>query len=327
MKLKRGTLPAADLPGLEWISGGPYTRLDLQGRAVLLHFWDYACVNCLRTLAYLKVWHGRYADRGLTLLGIHSPEFDFGRDPVNVRRAVEELGLPFPVALDASFQTWEAWSNRFWPATYLVDKDGFLSDYQFGEGGYQETEASIQDLLRELNPRILLPRVIEPLRPEDAGDVPLRPISPEIYLGYRRGRIGNAEGFQPGLVVAYRAPARPVRDVYSAAGNFRAHPDCMEHVGEDEGAITFAYDAGEVFLVAAPGPAPAVLDVWQDGAPLDPQRAGEFVGLAEGASSLVVDRPQAWQLVRNAACERHSITVRTRSPGVRFYCVTFLQAD
>jgi hypothetical protein len=324
MKLKRGVLQAAELVGLEWISGGPLSLAGLRGQVVLTHFWDYAAVNCVRALPYLKVWHGRYADKGLAILGLHSPEFDFGHDPAIVRGAVEELGLPFPVALDASFATWDAWSNRFWPATYLVDREGFLADYQFGEGGYQETEASIQALLREGNPRLLLPKVIEPLRPEDAGESSPRPISPEIYLGYRRGRIGNPEGFARGRVVRYAAPDRRVRDVYFAVGDFVAHPDSMEHHGSEEGSITFAYDATEVHLVAAPGPEPAVLVVEQDGAPLTADNAGEAVELVGGEARVVVPVPRPCPLVRNPECGRHTLTVRTRSPGVHLYCIEFV---
>jgi hypothetical protein len=289
-----------------------------------VHFWDFATVNCLRVIPYLKVWHGRYADKGLVLLGILAPEFDFGRDPGIARQAVEELGLPFPVALDASFATWDAYENRFWPASFLVDKDGLLADCQFGEGGYAPTETSIQTLLREVSPRLVLPRVIEPLRPEDAGDRPDRPVTPEIYLGFRRGRIGNPQGFRPGEVVQFVPPPRPPRDVSWASGDFRNLPECLEHSGFEEGSVSLSYPGSEVHLVAAPGQVPGTLVIEQDGLPLPEEMAGESVVHTGGEARVIVDSPRAWHLVRNPLCSRHTLTVRTRSPGLRLYGFSFL---
>lgn len=324
MKLKRGVMQAAEFRDLSWINSPPLRMADLRGRCVLVHFWDYTCVNCLRALAYVKVWFGRYSDRGLVVIGVHAPEFDFAADERNVGRAVEELGIPFPVALDNRFSTWHSYSNRFWPATYLVDREGFLADYHFGEGGYRETETSIQTLLREVQPRLVLPKVIEPLRPEDAGGTPLRPVTPELYLGFRKGRIGNAEGFSPGGVIHYRAPAGRMRDVFYADGEFHNEPDCIVHAGTGAGRLLMSYDASDVCLVAAPGESGvAEVLVRQDGRAIG-EAAGDAVSLGPLGPVVRVDAPRLYHLVRNpGGADRHELEIATVSPGARFYCVSF----
>jgi thiol-disulfide isomerase/thioredoxin len=325
VKLKRGVMPAAEFAGLEWVNADPIRLADLRGRVVLVHFWDQACVNCLRTMSYVKVWHGRYGDKGLAIIGIHAPEFEFGRSVANVRRSVEELGLEFPVALDNDFATWYAYSNRFWPASYLIDREGFLSDYGFGEGGYQEMEASIQALLREGNPHLVMPKVIELFRPAEAGRETSRAVSPEVYLGYRRGRIGNAEGFGPGEAIRYVLPSRLQKDVYYADGMFLNHADCLEHAGDDPGRLVISYEAADVYAVVAPreGDGPQSFVVEQDGMPLPGEIAGESVA-ADGSGLVAADAPRLFHLVRNRSCARHVLTLRTSSPGLRFYCISFV---
>ncbi len=131
-------------PNVAWLQGGPITMASLRGRAVLVDFWDYTCVNCLRTLPYVKEWHRRYADLGLTIIGVHAPEFSFAHHIDNVRRAVAEQGLMYPIVLDNDHAIWQAYANRYWPAKYLIDREGYLRAYHFGEGGYGETESAIQ---------------------------------------------------------------------------------------------------------------------------------------------------------------------------------------
>jgi len=325
MKLKPETLPAPEFVGLQWVSGGPRTLASLRGRVVLVFFFDYSSENCLRVLSYIKVWHGRYGDKGLEILGIHSPEFDFGAEPENVRRAVDELGIPFPVALDPRFATWDAYANRFWPAVYLVDQRGYLCDYYFGEGGYQELETSIQVVLREVNPRMVMPRIIEPFTEVDVDDATVRPITPNIYFGYRRGRIGNPEGFHERREARYDMPEVPRKDVFQADGDFLSLPDALVHVGEGQARLVLSYEADEVFLVVAPDPEvdTARLSIVQDGLPLTPDVAGEAVRYHDGRAYVEVGPPGQYPLVRNGSCQRHTLDIRTNSPGVRFYCVTF----
>lgn len=325
MKLKPETLPAPEFTGLQWVSGEPRTLATLRGQVVLVFFFDYANEYCLRVLSYVKVWHGRYGDKGLEIVGIHAPEFDFGADVDNVRRAVDELGIPFPVALDPGFRTWDAYANRFWPALYLVDGRGFLCDYHFGEGGYQELETSIQVVLREVNPRMVMPRLIEPFTAVDVDDATVRTITPNIYFGYRRGRIGNAEGFHAGEAARYTLPDIPHKDVFQAEGTFLSLPDLLVHADATQGRLVLSYDADEVFLVAAPpvDGGPGLLTIVQDGRPLTPDVAGEAVVYRDGRPHVAVVHPGPYPLVRNGSCQRRVLEIRTDTPGLRFYCVTF----
>ena len=132
-----------------WINSPALTMEELRGQVVLIDFWTYTCVNCIRTLPYLKEWHAKYADKGLTIVGVHSPEFEFEKVTENVARSVEEYGLGWPMAQDNDFRTWRAYSNRFWPAKYLIDQHGTIQYRRFGEGRYLETEERIRELLEE----------------------------------------------------------------------------------------------------------------------------------------------------------------------------------
>jgi hypothetical protein len=162
----------------------------LMGRhAVLVEFWDFARVNSLRTLPYLRVWHERYEPAGLAMIGVHSPGFSFGRDAAVVERAVERLEVPFPVALDPDFAIWQSYDNRGWPARYLFDRRGLLTYFHLGEGDYDGTERAVQDVLREIEPEAELPEPLAPLRPEDAPGVQLEPQTADVVLPAGRPRL------------------------------------------------------------------------------------------------------------------------------------------
>ncbi len=142
------TLP--DLSGaVQWLNSPPLTPEQLKGHVVLVDFWTYSCINCLRTLPYIRAWADRYKDGGFVVLGIHTPEFAFEKDPANVQQAVKELHIMYPVALDNDYAIWKAFSNQFWPADYLIDASGHIRYHHFGEGKYAETEDQIQELLKE----------------------------------------------------------------------------------------------------------------------------------------------------------------------------------
>ena len=175
----RGLRPRArsSAASRSWLNSEPLTLADLRGRVVLIDFWTYSCINCLRTLPYLREWDDRYRGAGLTIVGVHSPEFAFERVEANVRETTRELGLRYPVALDNDFATWEAWHNQYWPAKYLIDRDGHVRYYHFGEGEYAETEETIRTLLGESAPA---GRRASRTRARTAC------VTPESYLGYER---------------------------------------------------------------------------------------------------------------------------------------------
>jgi hypothetical protein len=184
-------LPAPEFPpDTAWL-GAPFVRMDrLMGRhAVLVEFWDFARVNSLRTMPYLRAWHERYERAGLQAIGVHSPGYSFGRDPELVARAVDRLAIPFPVALDPEFAIWRSYDNRGWPARYLFDRRGILTYFHLGEGDYDGTERAIQDALLEIEPDLELPDPLAPLRPEDAPGAELEPQTADVVLPSGRARL------------------------------------------------------------------------------------------------------------------------------------------
>jgi len=176
--------------GLDWL-GVAFLRMDkLVGRsAVLVEFWDFARINSLRTLPYLKAWHERYADAGLRVILVQSPGYSFGRDRDVAARAIERLEVPVPVVLDPDFSVWREYGNRGWPGRYLFDREGALRFFHYGEGEYEDTELAVQELLRELDPDVDLPEPLEPLRPEDAPGAMLSAQTADIALPSDRPRL------------------------------------------------------------------------------------------------------------------------------------------
>ena len=313
-------------PDVEWLQGGTQRMADLRGKVVLLDFWDYTCVNCLRTLPYVKEWHRRYDSLGLRVIGVHAPEFSFARESANVLRAVREQGIEYPVVLDNDYAIWQAYANRYWPAKYLVDGQGYLRYFHFGEGAYGETEQAIQALLRETFPEILLPGLMEPVRDEDRPGAACYRVSPELYLGYARGMLGNVRDVTPDKPAAYRDPGMHT-DGYAyldgewlLTGEYLARPAGAS----GESRLVVPYMAKDVNLVVHPptyGGA-ATVSVMQDGAPLAADDAGADVA-AGATSTITVDTPRMYRLVNNREIGRHELTLATRSDGVALYAFTF----
>jgi cytochrome c biogenesis protein CcdA/thiol-disulfide isomerase/thioredoxin len=202
---------APDLQGISaWINSPPLTMQELRGKVVLVDFWTYSCINCLRTLPYLESWDKRYRSKGLVILGVHSPEFAFEHSLGNVRAAVKRLGVRYPVALDNDFGTWNAYENQYWPADYLIDRNGHVRDVHFGEGAYAETEHKIRRLLATPLPPALDQR--------DRTPTELR--TPETYLGYTR--IGNYDGspLRTDEAAKYTFPQALPGDSFAYAGTW-----------------------------------------------------------------------------------------------------------
>ena len=177
-------------PRLDWLNVA-FLRMDKQlGRqAVLVEFWDFARVNSLRVLPYLKGWHARYGEQGLRIVAVHAPGYSFGRDPGAVAEAVEQLEIAFPVVLDPALEIWRTYGNRGWPGRYLFDRRSRLREVHYGEGAYRDTELAIQELLLEIDPELSLPEPLDPLRPEDEPGVLLEPQTADIALPADRDRL------------------------------------------------------------------------------------------------------------------------------------------
>jgi thiol-disulfide isomerase/thioredoxin len=326
VRVEKGTVRAPEI-GRVWLNSAPLSFRQLRGRAVLVDFWDYTCVNCIRTLPYVQAWHERYRDKGLTVIGVHTPEFTFAQYESNVDRGIREFGLTYPVVVDSNREIWKSFANRYWPTKYLLDKDGYLRFCHFGEGGYGEFEQGIQELIHEIDPGLQLPGIMEPLREEDhPGAMCYRP-SGELYLGHARGRIGNEGGFKEDQIADYEFPEKMEENFFYAAGRWASTVEYFEAVEERSHSIKLKYQASAVNLVmASPRGLPAEVQVLQDGKPLSRNQGTKdirFRSTGRGSESyIVVDAARMYFLVDNHDFSEHELELIC-SPGVAAFAFTF----
>jgi thiol-disulfide isomerase/thioredoxin len=326
MRVEKGKVRAPEI-GRVWLNSTPLSFRQLRGRVVLVDFWDYTCVNCIRTLPYIQAWHERYGGKGLTVIGVHTPEFTFAQYESNVERGVREFGLTYPVVVDNDREIWKAFANRYWPTKYLLDKDGYLRYAHFGEGAYRECEEAIRELLREVNPTLAFPPLMEPVRPEDReGGVCYRP-SAELYLGHARGRIGNEGGFKEDSVADYILPGELEDNRFYVSGRWASTLEYMEAAGEGEHRIALKYESSGVNLVMAapPGNACEVV-ILQDGTPLTraQKTADTRFRTLDGSeeSYISVQQARMYLLVNNHDFGAHSLELRCPA-GVAAFAFTF----
>jgi len=231
--------PAPEFRGVtSWLNSDPLTLEGLRGRVVLIDFWTYSCINCLRTLPYIKEWDERYRERGLTIVGVHAPEFAFERVESNVRENTAKLGLDYPIALDNDFATWGAWHNQYWPAKYLIDREGHVRYYHFGEGEYGETEDAIRDLLGTE-----LPPAADVAEPEFDGLL----ITPETYLGHERLARYGGEKVVPNVEREYRLPLSLYASEFAFGGRWKVEDE--RSIAGRDARLRLLYRAHDVFLV------------------------------------------------------------------------------
>jgi thiol-disulfide isomerase/thioredoxin len=301
---------------------------SLRGQVVLVDFWDYTCVNCIRTLPYLREWHSRYKNKGLTIVGVHAPEFYFGSVSELVQLAMRDFGIEYPVLLDNEYQVWQAFANRYWPSKYLIDTEGYMRYFHPGEGGYGETETAVQMLLRERDPRVELPSVMSPLRAMDVPGAMMacqRP-TPELYLGAKRGRIANPEGMVEGESQHYRFGANlPEDTLVELEGEWLIRPESAQARSADA-KMRFSFAAAEVNLVlAATAECPvARLEIEQDGLPLPLEARGDDVRVDSlGRTYVEVTRPRMYSLIRREYFVTGLLKLSTQSLGLDFFALTF----
>jgi thiol-disulfide isomerase/thioredoxin len=315
------TIFAPALEGGEWLQHGPVNLGELRGKAVVLvDFWDYTCVNCIRTLPYVVEWHRRYANLGLVIVGVHAPEFSFARDHANVTAAIKKFGIEYPVVLDNDYAIWRAYSNRFWPAKYLIDSQGRIRYYHFGEGSYGETEQQIQRLLGEIDSSLSLPPPMEPVRGSDLPGAFCYRVTPELYLGYTRGQFGNPGGPVQDRPHDYEDPGRHVEGAAYLSGRWTVGPEYAQ-ADSAEAAISLRYTAKDVNLVLAP-PNGAVARVELELGP--DQRPGEDARVEGGTVLISVDRPRMYNLVANDSVLAGELQLRAKDPGLRTFAFTFV---
>jgi len=315
------TLP--DLSGaVAWLNSPPLNRDALKGHVVLVDFWTYSCINCLRTLPYIRAWADRYKDSGLVVLGVHTPEFAFEKDPDNVRRAVKEFRIPYPVPLDNDYAIWKGFSNQFWPADYLVDAAGRVRYHHFGEGKYDETENQIQDLLQEDHPQLSFngDTKVTGTGAEAAPDSDVQ--SPETYVGYER-----ADSFlSPGGLTHDAA------HTYVIPWHFELNPWAFSGDWTDggqgallnaaPGKIVYRFHARDLHLVLGPAPSgkPVRYRVKIDGKAPGEHHGVDFDGRGDGT---VVEH-RLYQLIRQkGVVDDHTFEIEFLDPGVQAFAFTF----
>jgi cytochrome c biogenesis protein CcdA/thiol-disulfide isomerase/thioredoxin len=314
-----------DLPPLagatEWLNSTPLTTAALRGRVVVVDFWTYSCINCLRSIPYVRAWWEKYKDQGLVVIGVHAPEFAFEKDLRNVRKAVADLGITYPVAVDNDYAIWRAFDNEYWPAHYFIDASGHVRHHHFGEGEYDESERVIQRLLAEAgHPAaggvVSVAATGAEAPPSAAQDVR----SPETYVGYDRAeRFVSAHGFAAGKSATY-APGTLRLNDWSLSGRWTVGE---EHATLDAsgGAIRYRFHARDLHLVLGPhAGTPVRFRVTIDGvAPGDAHGAD-----TDAAGNGVVSSQRLYQLIRQPApIADHTFEIQFLDPGVDVFAFTF----
>jgi len=329
MYVEKGKVHVPELIGGKWINSEEISIRKLRGKVVLVDFWDYTCVNCIRTLPYLKEWHRRYHDKGLVIIGVHAPEFFFSRTEGNVKRGIEEFGIRYPVVMDNDYQIWHAFANRYWPTKYLADRNGYIRYVHFGEGSYIETELAIQLLLREINPDVELPDPMKPVRDTDIPGIYCYRVSPELYCGYGRGRLGNLEEQKRDEVQDYKKPEITQDDIIYAEGKWLITSEYIKPALDDPvdtAHLYLRYTSSEVNLVINPdGDRDFKVYVMQDGKYLASEDRGDDVKFdSDGKSHIVVSKSKMYNLIKNKEFGSHLLQLSTNSNGFAAYAFTFV---
>lgn len=315
------TIYAPEFEGGEWLQGGPLSLREQRGKAVVLaDFWDYTCVNCIRTLPYIAEWHRRYHGDGLIVVGVHPPEISFARERRNVLEAIKSFGLEYPIVLDNDYAIWRAFSNRCWPAKYLVDAQGRIRYYHFGEGAYQESESALQRALRDLNSQFNAPAPVEPMRESDRPGALCYRVTPELYLGYARGQFGNPESIEQDRAHDYADPGHHAEGLTYLGGRWTVEQESAR-AAMTGASLALRYTGKDVNLVLAPpegGTAHAELVLAAD------QHPGEDARARDGGFAVTIDRPRMYNLVANESVIPGTLVLKAREPGWSAYAFTFV---
>lgn len=293
-----------------FINTAPLKLGDLVGQQIILvDFWTYSCINCQRTLPYLNAWQEKYADQGLTIIGVHTPEFEFEQKLENVQAAVDKYQIKYPVVLDNAYATWRAYANRYWPRKYLIDIDGYIVYDHIGEGAYEETEKKIQELLKERAERLqtnesIAEGITKPtnavVASEDVG-------SPEVYFGSLRNKLlHNGTSLKTGIQNLSRSETLALNKLY-LVGQWNIDPEYAENKAAPA-SILFRYQAKNVYMVAA-AETPVTITVIQD---------GKIIG-----EKITIQQDQLYPLVENEESGEHNLELEIESPGLKAFTFTF----
>jgi thiol-disulfide isomerase/thioredoxin len=292
-----------------WLNSEPLAPEDLRGNVVLVDFWTYTCINWLRTLGYIRAWADKYAGQGLVVVGVHTPEFPFERDLDNVRQAVQDMAVEYPVALDSDYAIWRAFGNRYWPAVYIADAEVRIRHHQFGEGGYEECERVVQQLLRDAGRDGVddnLVSVADHGFEAQADWTTLQ--TPETYLGYEQ-----AQNFAAG------EPDRLELNQWALSGDWTVEPSASV-LNAADGRIRFRFHARDVHLVLRARETAVPFRVRVDG---EPPRGAHGLDVDEQGRGTLVE-PRLYQLIRQpGSIDDRTFEIAFDAPGVEAYAFTF----
>jgi cytochrome c biogenesis protein CcdA/thiol-disulfide isomerase/thioredoxin len=310
LNLQPRGVPAPEIiSGGAWFNSEPLQLSRLKGKVVLVDFWTYSCINCQRTMPYLRNWWDKYRDKGLVIIGVHSPEFEFEKKVGNVRQAISDFKLTYPIVQDNEFATWRAYNNRYWPAKYLIDKDGNIRYSHFGEGSYDETERVIQKLLEETGSSVSSQSISNPEYRNYAR-------TPEIYLGYLRLQyFSSPEQINEDQLGRYSVPSRVPSNTFAFEGEWTIMP---EYSAPSKGAkLHLNFESKEVFLVARPkNGVGGSIKVYLD---------AQLQALGEDAigGTVKVDSDRLYKLIRLSDPGRHTLRLEFQDDNIEIYAFTF----
>lgn len=321
-----------------WINTDPLQIEGLQGEVVLIDFWTYTCVNCIRTFPYLRDWHEKYGDIGLTIVGVHTPEFEFEKLRENVEEAVEEFSIGWPVVQDNEFETWNAYHNRFWPAKYLIDKDGIVRYTHFGEGAYDETEAEIRNLL--LDAGVNLSGI--PINPDPGPQFDELAFTGnfettqtrELYAGlnpqfYARqpyilqGAIFNSPA---GVPTTFVDPGDHLNNFMYFHGNWTPQHENMRHARDTENFedyVALVYNGTSANVVLEVEGEPYTVYITQDGAPIPEDDWGQDIQQDEDGTYVLVDRDRMYRIIESPEYSGHELRLSSNSERFTIFAFTF----
>lgn len=313
------TLPGGDQKAPEFIAGGswfnsnPLTLASLKGKVVLVDFWTYTCINCIRTLPYTKSWYEKYHNQGFEIVGVHTPEFEFEKNSDNVKKAIADFNIKYPVMQDNDYATWLAYNNHYWPAEYLIDATGKIRHTHFGEGEYDQTEKAIQDLLKEAgqNPNNSLVNI--------QNQIPTAQISPETYIGSKRAENYYPDGSTQNGDRTFTLNEKTPGNSFSLGGQWIIEDD--NGLTGTSSSLVYNFYASKVFLVLNPGSSgKAVVKVYLDGKVVDPSLAG--VDVKDGLVNIIEDR--LYNLIDlKGKTENHLLKLEFQTPGTKVFAFTF----
>jgi cytochrome c biogenesis protein CcdA/thiol-disulfide isomerase/thioredoxin len=317
-----GAFPSLD-GAVAWLNSPPLTRDEMKGKVVVVDFWTYSCINCLRSIPYVEAWAQKYKNDGLVVIGVHTPEFAFEKDQANVAKAVKDLKITYPVAIDSNYAIWKAFKNEYWPAHYFIDARGVIRYHHFGEGEYDKSEEVIQELLKEKDANLEVGGLVQVTASgaqaaADADDMQ----SPETYIGYaRQENYLSPEKIQRDVPALYTAPGRMNVNNWGLAGEWTVGSEHAE-LAAAPGKIVFRFHARDLHLVLGPGKdgKPIRFRVMLDGAAPGDDHGSDVDGQGNGT----VKDYRLYQLIRQKGkVEDRTFEIQFLDPGVQVFAFTF----